>query len=120
MVHSLAAINFRRYGFLLAMIFLLAGVSLLAEVPLLLTAWWGAFSGFVPGLPLVPTSIVWLQSVFGGFAAAISGVRALADYGTLATVFGMLAVNQLGARFPRSPLVARSCCRASKGRCSLW
>ena len=35
-------------------------------------------------------------------------------------VFVMPAVMQPGLRAPRSTEVARLCCRASKGRCSLW
>ena len=64
----------------------MAGVSLLAEVPLLVAARGGAFSGFVPELPVVLTGVVWLQRVVGGADAAISGVRALADSGKRATV----------------------------------
>ena len=52
------------------------GFSLMVEVPLLLTVWWGAYSGFVPKLPVVPTSMVGLLRDFGGVAAAISGVCA--------------------------------------------
>jgi len=65
---------------------LLAGVSLLADVPLLVGAKWGAFSGFVPELPVIPADVVELQRVVGGAAAAISGVRALADSGMRAAV----------------------------------
>ena len=64
---------------------LLSGVSLLAEIPLLVGALWGALSGFVPELP-VTTGVVGLQRVVGGAAAAISGVRAVADSGMWAAV----------------------------------
>ena len=46
------------------------------EFPLLVAARWGAFSGFVPELPVVPTVVVGLQRFVGGAAAAISDVRA--------------------------------------------
>ena len=77
--------------FLLAVLSLLAGVPLMAEVPLLVAARWGAFSSFVTELPVVPTGFVGLQRVVGGATTSISGVRALADSGKLATVcFGCL------------------------------
>ena len=43
-----------------------AGGSLMAEVLLLVAARWGAFSGFVPELTVVPTGLVRLQRVVGG------------------------------------------------------
>ena len=52
------------------------GFSLMVEVPLLLTVWWGAYWGFVPKLPVVPTIMEGLLRDFGGVAAAISGVCA--------------------------------------------
>jgi len=51
--------------FLLAEFSLLAGVSLLAKVPLLVGARRGAFAGFVPELPVVPADVVGLQRVVG-------------------------------------------------------
>ena len=71
---------------LLSGVSLLAGVSLLTEVPLLVAARWGAFSGFVSELPVIPTGVVGLQRVVGGPAAAISGVRAVVDSGMRAAV----------------------------------
>jgi hypothetical protein len=58
---------------------MLTGASLMAEVPVLVVARWGAFSGLVLELPLVPKGVVELQSVVGDSNVAISFVRALAD-----------------------------------------
>ena len=52
------------------------GFSLMVEVPLQLTVWWGAYSGYVPKLPVVPTFMVGMLRDFGGVAAVISGVCA--------------------------------------------
>jgi len=87
----------------------------MAEVPELVVARWGAFSGIVPELPLVPKVVVGLQSVVGGAKAAISKVRPLADSGMRLTVFGIPTVKKPGARAPRFDLLARPCCGASKG-----
>jgi len=46
----------------------------------------GAFSGFVPELPVVPANGVGLQSVIGGVDAAISGVRTVEDSGMRAAM----------------------------------
>jgi len=51
----------------------------MAEVRLLVGARWGAFSGFVLELPVVPADVVGLHRVVVGAAAAIFGVRVVAD-----------------------------------------
>jgi len=120
-VQTLAAINVRRWSlYVVGGLFLLAVFSMLVGISLLVAARLGAFLVFVPEFPVVPTGVVGLQRLFGGAAAAISGVRALANSFMRATVFGMPAVKQHGVRCPISALVARPCCRDSKGRCSLW
>jgi len=60
---------------------LLAGVPRLVGVPLLVGTRWGALSGFVSELPVVPADVVGLQSVVGGAAEAVPGVRAVAVSG---------------------------------------
>jgi len=92
----------------------------MTEVPLFVVARWGAFSGFVPELPVVPTGLVGLQRDVGVSAVAIFGIRVLLGSSMRATVCGMPAVKELGARYPRLALVARSVCRASKGKSFLW
>jgi len=57
------------------------------KVPVLLAALWGANSGFVPELPVVPKGVVGLQSVVGGADVSIYGVRASAVSVIRATVF---------------------------------
>jgi hypothetical protein len=92
-VQTSANISVRRGAFLLTGFSQLSGVSLLEEVLLLVGARWGVFSGFVPELPVVTAGVVGLQRVVDGAAAAISGLRAVADSGMRGCVFGILAVK---------------------------
>jgi len=60
---------------------LLVVVPLLVGTPLLVGARWGAISGSISELPVVPADVVRLHSVVGGATEAVSGVRAVAVSG---------------------------------------
>jgi hypothetical protein len=79
LVQTLAALHVRWRNFLLVGACVLAVVPLPAVVHLLVGARWGAFSGFIPKLPVVPADLM-LRLVVGS-ASAGSGFRTVAFSG---------------------------------------